>query len=81
MFGKDVADGTLPYPNDPATFEGAKIDWNASGLDQPKASLERFRELAGRPTRRQGARFLAKRPCRGAARVATGASRGELQLR
>ncbi len=45
-FGEDVKDGELPDPNDPATFEMAKLDWRE--FDEPRAqeALARFRQLA-----------------------------------
>jgi maltooligosyltrehalose trehalohydrolase len=46
IFEEPVADGGLPDPNDPATFESAKLDWSEFDLDQRRAALSRFRALA-----------------------------------
>jgi malto-oligosyltrehalose trehalohydrolase len=45
-FKEDIEDGALPDPNDPATFEKAKIRWDEFGYDGHRAALERFRTLA-----------------------------------
>jgi maltooligosyltrehalose trehalohydrolase len=47
IFNEEVADGGLPHPNDPATFEKAKLPWAAYEKEEHRAALTRFRELAG----------------------------------
>jgi len=61
VFHENLADGSLPHPNDPATFQQAKIDWDAFGRDQHRASIDRFRQLAG--YRRELVWPLSKTPC------------------
>lgn len=45
-FQEPVDDGGLPDPNDPGTFESAKIDWDEFGYPERQAALDRFRTLA-----------------------------------
>jgi malto-oligosyltrehalose trehalohydrolase len=48
MFNERVGDGELPEPNDPQTFERAKLRWfEYDEKEERRASLRRFRELAG----------------------------------
>jgi maltooligosyltrehalose trehalohydrolase len=62
MFGEDVEPGDLPDPNDPATFQMAKLPWNDfRDLPERRAALERFRALAG--WRRERLWPLAATPC------------------
>ena len=61
IFQEDVEDGALPHPNEPATFEQAKINWDALVQEQHQASLARFRQLAG--YRRDTVWPLAATPC------------------
>lgn len=62
MFGEDVEPGDLPDPNDPATFQMAKLPWNDfRDLPSRRAALERFRTLAG--WRRERLWPLAATPC------------------
>jgi malto-oligosyltrehalose trehalohydrolase len=61
MFMEPVEDGDLPHPNDPLTFEMAKLPWDAFGEDQHLASLRRFRELAS--FRREKVWPLSATPC------------------
>lgn len=62
MFHEDIAEGDLPEPNDPATFEQAKIRWQQyEDLAERRAAIERFREL-GR-WRRQKVWPLTATPC------------------
>lgn len=61
IFQENVEDGGLPDPNDPATFERARIDWNAFGEDERRAALERFRTLTA--WRRNHVWPLAATPC------------------
>jgi maltooligosyltrehalose trehalohydrolase len=46
MFKEDVPDGGLPHPNDPGTYQSAKLPWQAFGEQQHSDALARFRELA-----------------------------------
>ncbi len=46
MFHEDVKEGDLPDPNDPRTFEMAKLNWSDFEKPEHLASLERFRQLA-----------------------------------
>jgi maltooligosyltrehalose trehalohydrolase len=46
IFNEDVKDGGLPDPNDPATFEMAKLRWDEYYDAERRAALERFRTLA-----------------------------------
>lgn len=46
VFNERVPEGGLPHPNDPATFERAKLPWTDFNHDENRAALERFRELA-----------------------------------
>jgi maltooligosyltrehalose trehalohydrolase len=62
IFNEDVPDGGLPHPNDPATFEKAKLPWEAFGEEDHRAALERFRQLAG--YRRDLVWPLTATPCR-----------------
>ena len=61
IFHESIEDGSLPHPNKPATFEQAKINWDALDQDQHQASLARFRQLAG--YRRDIVWPLAATPC------------------
>jgi maltooligosyltrehalose trehalohydrolase len=46
MFNETVADGALPDPNDPKTFEQAKLRWHEyDDMSRRRSALERFREL------------------------------------
>ncbi len=45
VFHAPVGPGSLPDPQDPATFEGSKLDWGAYGERSHREALERFREL------------------------------------
>ncbi|MBJ3784682.1 alpha-amylase family glycosyl hydrolase [Devosia sediminis] len=45
-FHEEVGEGGLPDPNDPATFESAKINWGEFAHPERQAALERFRTLA-----------------------------------
>ncbi|MGN6486368.1 MAG: alpha-amylase family glycosyl hydrolase [Devosia sp.] len=47
IFAEMVPEGGLPDPNDPATFEAAKLDWAEYAEPERQASLQRFRALAG----------------------------------
>jgi maltooligosyltrehalose trehalohydrolase len=62
IFNEDIADGDLPDPNDPATFEAAKIPWEEYA-EKPErtAALDRFRRLAR--WRRQKVWPLTATPC------------------
>lgn len=46
MFKEKVEDGDLPHPNDPQTFETAKLPWEAFGEERHLAAISRFRQLA-----------------------------------
>lgn len=61
MFKEDVQDGALPHPNDPLTFQSAKVPWEAFAEEQHLAALRRFRELAS--YRREQVWPLAATPC------------------
>ena len=61
IFQENIEDGSLPHPNNPTTFERAKINWAALERDEHKASLARFRQLAG--YRRDMVWPLAATPC------------------
>jgi len=61
MFHDEVAPGGLPEPNDPATFEMAKLPWADYDKPERRAALERFRTLAG--WRRDKLWPLAATPC------------------
>lgn len=60
-FNEDVEPGQLPHPNDPATFESAKLAWGDFEQEAHRAALERFRQLAA--WRRQYVWPLAATPC------------------
>jgi maltooligosyltrehalose trehalohydrolase len=45
-FDEEVEDGELPDPNDPATFQMAKVDWSDFARQQQVEALTRFRQLA-----------------------------------
>lgn len=60
-FNEDVEDGALPHPNDPATFESAKLAWDDFAEEAHRADLERFRQLAD--WRKQYVWPLAATPC------------------
>lgn len=47
MFHEDVADGDLPDPGDPETFQQSKLVWSEFEQDERQAALRRFRKLAG----------------------------------
>jgi len=61
IFKESVADGTLPHPNDPETFQKAKIRWEDFGQEEHRAALDRFRQLAS--WRRHNVWPLAASPC------------------
>lgn len=61
IFQESVADGSLPHPNNPATFQQAKIDWAAFDQPQHHAALARFRQLAA--YRRDMVWPLSASPC------------------
>jgi len=61
MFHDEVAPGGLPDPNDPGTFETAKLAWSAYEQPEHRAALERFRQLAR--WRRDRLWPLAATPC------------------
>ncbi len=46
IFNEDVPQGGLPDPNDPATFEMAKLRWEDFEQPEAQAALERTRYLA-----------------------------------
>ena len=46
MFKEKVEEGDLPEPNDPATFESAKLPWDDFNKPERQAALQRFRHLA-----------------------------------
>lgn len=52
---------SLPHPNDPATFEMAKLPWDDFTDPRHLAALNRFRQLAA--WRREKVWSLAKTPC------------------
>ncbi len=45
IFNEDIEAGSLPDPNDPKTFETAKLAWDDYEKPEHKAALDRFREL------------------------------------
>ncbi|WP_055045622.1 alpha-amylase family glycosyl hydrolase [Devosia sp. A16] len=61
MFHDDVEPGGLPDPNDPATFEMARLRWDDYQKPEHRAALERFRTLAR--WRREKLWPLAATPC------------------
>jgi maltooligosyltrehalose trehalohydrolase len=61
IFEEDVKDGDLPEPNDPETFELAKLPWEVFERDHHRSALERFRTLAR--YRRELVWPLAATPC------------------
>jgi malto-oligosyltrehalose trehalohydrolase len=61
MFKENVGDGDLPHPNDPKTFQSAKLPWHDFPKEQHLASLRRFRELAS--IRREKVWPLSGTPC------------------
>lgn len=61
IFEEPLPPGGLPDPNDPATFDEAKLDWEEFGSDEARAALERFRVLSG--WRRERVWPLAAKPC------------------
>ena len=61
MFNEDVPDGALPDPNDPQTFEAAKLPWEDFHQQGHRDALDRFRMLAG--FRRDHVWPLAATPC------------------
>jgi len=61
MFKQQVEPGDLPDPNDPRTFEMAKLPWQDYQLPERRAALERFRTLGG--WRREKLWPLAATPC------------------
>ena len=61
IFKEDVADGALPDPSDPGTFEMAKLRWDDYYNEERRAALERFRTLAR--FRREMVWPLAATPC------------------
>jgi len=70
MFKEPVEDGDLPHPNDPQTFEMAKLPWDAFAQGEHLAALQRFRELAA--FRREKVWPLAATPCADAISVRHG---------
>ena len=46
IFKEDVEDGDLPEPDDPATFESAKLPWDDFASPERQGALARFRQLA-----------------------------------
>lgn len=60
-FEEDVADGDLPDPNAPLTFDRAKLDWSEYAEAERRDALERFRALAR--WRREMLWPLAATPC------------------
>jgi maltooligosyltrehalose trehalohydrolase len=66
----EVEDGDLPEPNDPATFESAKLHWDQYHSETQRRAIARFRELAG--YRRQYVWPLAATPCLDARSVRKG---------
>jgi maltooligosyltrehalose trehalohydrolase len=70
MFQEKVEDGALPHPNDPQTFEMAKLPWDAFGEDEHVAALRRFQELAS--YRREKVWPLSASPCTDATSVRHG---------
>jgi maltooligosyltrehalose trehalohydrolase len=61
MFKEDVEDGALPDPNDPKTFDMAKVRWDDYYNEERQAALQRFRTLAR--FRREMVWPLAATPC------------------
>ena len=57
----EVKDGDLPEPNDPATFESAKLPWEDYHSEEHRRAIERFRELAD--LRRKYVWPLTATPC------------------
>lgn len=45
VFHTKVPPGSLPDPQDPATFERSRLAWDDYGREQHRAALARFREL------------------------------------
>lgn len=45
IFHEPIPEGGLPDPNDPKTFEMAKLPWDDFNKDEHRAALYRFREL------------------------------------
>jgi hypothetical protein len=45
VFKLKVKPGSLPDPQDPATFAASKLDWQAYGHPEHRAALDRFKEL------------------------------------
>jgi 1,4-alpha-glucan branching enzyme len=61
IFEEDVPEGGLPEPNDPQTFEMAKLPWDDFRNQERRDALERFRTLAR--FRREIVWPLAATPC------------------
>lgn len=62
IFKEDVKPGGLPDPNDPATFESAKLVWEEyRSMEERRAAIDRFRTLAR--WRRERLWPLAATPC------------------
>jgi 1,4-alpha-glucan branching enzyme len=62
MFNETVAEGELPEPNDPGTFDRAKIQWSEyEVMAERRDALRRFRELG--TWRQQMVWPLAATPC------------------
>jgi maltooligosyltrehalose trehalohydrolase len=61
LFHQEVPQGALPDPNDPMTFEHAKIPWGDFVHEERRAALNRFRTLAR--WRRELVWPLAATPC------------------
>ncbi len=62
IFNDPVKPGGLPDPNDPATFQSAKLPWEEyANREERRAALERFRQLLG--WRRDRLWPLSATPC------------------
>ena len=62
MFHETIEQGDLPDPNDPATFEQARLRWSEfDEKPERRAALDRFRQLGG--WRRDMVWPLAATPC------------------
>lgn len=46
IFHEDIAEGALPEPNDPRTFESSKLAWSEFEQPERQAALNRFRQLS-----------------------------------
>jgi maltooligosyltrehalose trehalohydrolase len=61
LFNEEVEDGDLPHPQDPATFEMAKLDWSQYEQPRHREAIENFRHVAA--TRREHIWPLAATKC------------------